>query len=97
MTPEEFAEAVAAAVRQALSAPPLPRLAYTTAEAAEITGLSARWIEDQAAAAQIPSRKFGKSRRYSWDDLVFLVEAAAEPPTSGPYLKAFKQRTGMAA
>lgn len=87
MTAEEIAEAVAAAVRTALAAerPALPRLLYTTEEAAQITGLPVSFFEHEAPARRIPSRKIGeRHRRYSMADLEAIVAASEQAPLSGP-------------
>ena len=93
MNPEEFAAAVAAAVRQALEdmRPAPQKLLLTSEEASEVTGLPPSFFENEAAAGHLPSRKIGRYRRYSLADIEAIIEACEVPPTSGPYLKRFKQ------
>lgn len=83
-----LAEAVATAVREALASPPLPRVSYTPAEVAIMTGLNERWIADLASAEQIASCKFGHYRRLTLPQVMAMVEAYEVLPSSGEKRKA---------
>ena len=92
MTPEEKTEYVEAMITAIEAAQPLPpKKLFTAAECQAITGLPAHWWQAESRAGHIPSRKPGlKYRRWSMDDIDAVVEVCADPPTSGPYLKAFR-------
>lgn len=94
--------ALAEAVRQVLDTRPAQDLKlFTCAEAAEITGLPRSFFEDETASGHIPSRKVGRHRRLSREDIEAVIAVCAQPPTSGPYLRDFKkyyqQRASAAA
>ena len=95
MTPEERAEYVEAMRTAIEAAQPLPpKKLFTAAECQAITGLPAHWWEAESRAGHIPSRKpggpDGKYRRWSMADIDAVIEVCADPPTSGPYLNAFR-------
>lgn len=103
MTAEEIealAIALAAAVKGALDAaqPLPPKMLFTAREASEITGLPVSFFEDGSAAQHLPSRKVGlRYRRFSRDDLDFIVEASGVAPTSGPFLERWRAKQKAAA
>lgn len=83
----EITQAVLAAVREIVATPPLPRLTYSSAEVAVITGTNPRWWDELGSAEQIPSCKLGGPRRYSWDQILATVAAHEIAPSSGPMAK----------
>lgn len=89
MTAEEIADIIEAVVARLAPAaqPPLPRLMYTTKEAAQITGLSEDFFTHEAPAGRIPSRLIRGRRMYAWDDLMAIVAAGEQKPLSGPMAK----------
>jgi hypothetical protein len=95
MSPEEI-EAIAVIVREVVQASkndlPGDLRLYTAEEAAEMTGLPKSWFETNSSCGHIPSRKHGKYRRYSRADIEAVIECCEVKPTSGPYLKAFRER-----
>ncbi len=93
MTAEEI-DALTGALRSAIEAaqPLPPKMLFTCAEAAEITGLPKSFFEDESAAGRIPSCKVGKYRRFSLAHLEEIVEATEVVPTSGPLAKARREK-----
>jgi hypothetical protein len=96
MSPEEI-ETIALIVREVVQASksdlPTDLRLYTAAEASEMTGLPESWFEAKSSSGHIPSRKPGeKYRRYSRADIEAVIECCEVKPTSGPYLKAFRER-----
>lgn len=57
---------------------------YTPKAAAELLGVRESWLRRRVAARAVPCRFIGKHLRFSHDDVLAIIQAAAHPATTAP-------------
>jgi excisionase family DNA binding protein len=71
-------------------------LTMTVAEAAQKLGVSRQWLQIEAAAGRVPSRKVGRYRRFTDQDLqdyLDSVRQGADPLARSPRSRAARRRS----
>jgi excisionase family DNA binding protein len=72
-------------------------LTFTLPEAAAELGVSEDWLKREASAGRVPSRKIGRSRRFTQQDLDDYLESvrfvAADPLAQSTASRARRRRT----
>jgi excisionase family DNA binding protein len=55
-----------------------PEAVYTVNDVAEVLGKTPKWVGAQARSGRLPSRKVGRSRRFTAQDIADYLESVRE-------------------
>jgi hypothetical protein len=67
-----------------------------TKAAAELLGMSAEWLRKQAAARLVPHNRYGRSVRFTAEQVAQIRAMSAQPIASVPDLGAIRRRRASA-
>ena len=57
---------------------PEPEAVYTVNDVARVLGKSEKWVGTEARAGRLPSRKVGRTRRFTAQDIADYLESVRE-------------------
>lgn len=84
-----------------MTKPDLPKLVFSASEVAEMIGMSANWVREQAHYRRVPHVRFGRRIMFRPDDVEaiterFAVEPAPEPEPVGGAEAALERNRDLA-